>query len=376
MSDQFAQMWKKAKEDFGGKKPSEKILFWTRKSKVNEAAVGLDKALANIDLANLKPLKTARDAFETAKTSYMKTLEAAMKEKGATELSKSKCQNLAATLSKMEDLFERSSVTCKTEALNIAIVMLTTQGGVPEHDFVADEGRRLLSKKRDLKRDLSRINDETFRAGEISNVPALRKRFLEDKIQFEAIKTRVLPEIKKYCEIFDAKTFKDLPCSPELYAKGSHLSDLHVYYQEFNESDLPTHIAELERATSMLNEKHIKEFDRARQGIGDLVKNRAIAVVLNNLESPINNRAEEVNKEIKICTNGLMRHLNTLKTVAIFIGVDSKPIDSIVANLAKQQSKPFVGDRATGEDVRKRLSAIDKGMSDAIRPFKKFKFPS
>jgi len=172
------------------------------------------------------------------------------------------------------------------------------------------------------------------------------------------------------------KTFKELPCSPELNDKDSHLFALHVYYQEVNESDLPTHIAALEMAALLMNQRHIDEFDRARQGIGDLVKNRAIAVVLNNLESPINNRAEEVNKEIKICTNGLMRHLNTLKTVAIFIGVDSKPIDSIVANLAKQQSKPFVGDRATGEDVRKRLSVISKGMGEAIQPIKKFKFPS
>ena len=282
MSDQFAQMWKKAKEEFGGKKPSEKILFFIRKSSgVGKAAIGLDKALANIDVANLTPLTTAKTAFQTAKTSYMKTLDAATKEKGATDESKRKCRKLADTLSDMADTFERSSVDRKTDALNVAIVKLTTQGGVPEHAFVAKDGTLLLSKKRDLKRDLKKINDETWRTGEISNIPRLREGFLEHKKQCEAIKTRVLPEIMKYCKSFGVATFKDLPCSPELKANGSHLSDLHNYYKAFKESDLSAHIATLELATSKLNERHIKAFDRARQGIGDLAKNRAIAAVFN-----------------------------------------------------------------------------------------------
>ena len=390
MSDQFAQMWKKAKEEFGGKKPSEKILFFIRKSSgVGKAAIGLDKALANIDVANLTPLTTAKTAFQTAKTSYMKTLDAATKEKGATDESKRKCKKLAETLSNMADIFEQSSVDCKTEALNVAILKLTTQGGVPEHDFVANDGMLLLSKKRDLKRDLKKINNETWRTGEISNIPRLREGFLEHKKQFEAIKTRVLPEIMKYCKSFGVATFKDLPCSPELKANGSHLSHLHNYYKAFKESDLPTHIAALELAELMMHERHIKEFDETKEKqikkfderkkeLSTLLKNDTMNAALEKETSLTQLQANKVNGLTHVFGNRLLDNLEELQDFFKLLGADSELIAKYTAHIVKLQASPLRGGDygASGRTVREKLSQFGLVINNAIHQLKKAEIPS
>ena len=364
MPDQFAQMWKKAKEDFGGKKPSEKILLWTRKSGVREAAIGLDKALANIDLANLKPLKTARNAFEKAKTSYMKTLEAAMKEKGATDLSKSKCQNLAATLSKMEDIFEQSSVDCKSHALDAAIVKLTTQKKVPEDT--------------DVNYFLHVLNNHTVidvSVGSFKTLHEWAQGFKQAKKLAEAIKTLVLPEIDKYCKSFGVKTFKDLPCDKTLKEEGSRLANLHKLYQTVTDGDLETIIAATQVNATIRHKKANDDFNAYRKTIIDLMNNDKLNRAIRSEEKPIGDSFKEVNKALDVYINGLRRQLELLKPHAQQLSLDNGPILTLIETLDEQKRKPFES-QTTGEDVRKWLSGISKGMGEAIKPFEKFKFPS
>ena len=359
MPDQFAQMWKKAKEEFEGKKPGEKILFWTRKSGVRETAIGLDKALANIDLANLKPLGTALDAFEFAKETYIKTLDAAMKEKGATVRSKSQCQKLADTLKQMKKAFEQSSDDCKKVALNKAIKKLVTKKGVPE-DNVIDNCLFWFQK------------------GSITSTPSLPFATMhkialvakEAKKQAEAIKKLVLPEIKKYCDIFDKSKWEDLPCDQELKDERSRLANLYKLYRQVNEGDIDTIIAATEVNATIWHKKGIDDFNAYRKTIIDLMNNDELSRATQSKEKLIGDSFKEVNKALDVYVDGLHQQLQTLKAHALQIGVDNGPILALVENLNKHKS--FVS-QTPGEDVRKWLSAISQGMGAAIKPLENFK---
>jgi len=101
----------------------------------------------------------------------------------------------------------------------------------------------------------------------------------------------------------------------------------------------------------------------------DKILNKAIQAE----EKPIGDSFKEVNKALDVSIDGLHPRLQTLKAHALQLSVNYKPINDLVDNLNKH--KPFVS-QTTGEDVRKLLSVISKGMGEAIQPIKKFKFPS
>jgi len=175
------------------------------------------------------------------------------------------------------------------------------------------------------------------------------------------------------------KTFKELPCSPELKNKDSHLFALHVYYQEFNESDLPTHIAALKVAALLMNQRHIDEFDRAKQDFSALLKTEAIAAALKNKGRLTGRQVEGVNNSIQRFANSLVGYLEGLDNISTFLGVDTKPIvklSTYVQGLRDNSLRSWGEDVASGEDVRKKLLNLEKVISTAIQPFEKFKFPS
>ena len=371
--DTFASLWNNAKTTFGQesegrKKPSEKALGFFRKSTgLAKAAADLDKALAGVEPENLqKAAEAALAAFEAAKTAYLKTLTTALKREAESPAYTTACRNLENTLNEMPKLFQSNREARVREVLDKKLSELLKKGVLDSKSLKRSDWLEDIQGK--SKAALSAIKSGTLPKGK--DLEILKASFTAAKQELLGFETNVVPVVNKYCQMFGVTKVERLPSSPDVSGPGSQLSNMYAYYKEFKKADIQSVIDAWEEATSRLTVKKVAAVEKARDSLVKVFNDKAIQEATNRARGLINERDRGVNRVIAAVVDQLLPYLADLKEHAKKVDVDFKPIDTLVANLKKQQKSGFDGTTTTGYDVLEWFGNTSRGMRNALKPFK------
>jgi hypothetical protein len=375
--NKFETLWNNAKTTFGQqsegrKKPSEKALGFFRKSSgLAKAATGLDKALAGIEPEALqKSAVAALAAFRAAKTAYLRTLTTALEREAESPAYRTACRNLETTLNQMPGIFESTYNTKIREVLDKKLTDLLRKG-VLDKASLERANEWLADNKFASKKLVAMIHNGTLPMGK--DLEILKASFKAAKQELLAFETNVVPMVSRYCQMFGVTKVEKLPSSPEVSGPASQLYGMYWYYIDFTKGQGPriqSLIDEWEEAKSKLTAKKVAAFEKAGGVLMEVSKLKAIQEAQGRALGLINDRDRGVNNVIEPVVDKLLPHLADLREHAKKIDVDFKPIDTLVANLKKQQKSGFDGTKTTGYDVLEWFGNTSKGMRNALKPFK------
>ena len=375
--NKFETLWNNAKTTFGQesegrKKPSDKTLGFFRKSSgLAKAAAGLDKALAGIEPEALqKSAVAALAAFGAAKTAYLKTLTTAIEREAESPAYRTACRNLERTLNQMPGLFESNRKSRIREVLDKKLRDLLKKG-VLDKASVERANEWLADNKFASKKLIAMIGNGTLPKGK--DLEILKASFKAAKQELLAFETNVVPVVNRYCQMFGVTKVEKLPSSPEVSGPGSQLYGMYAYYRDFTEKDgtrIQSLIDQWEEAKSQVTAKKVAAFEKAGEFLVKISNHKAIQEAKGRALGLINDRDRGVNNVIEAVVDKLLPHLADLKEHAKKIDVDFKPIDTLVANLKKQQKSGFDGTTTTGYDVLEWFGNTSRGMRNALKPFK------
>ena len=201
----------------------------------------------------------------------------------------------------------------------------------------------------------------------------LKASFKAAKQELLAFETNVVPVVNRYCQMFGVTKVEKLPSSPEVSGPGSQLYGMYAYYRDFTEKDgtrIQSLIDQWEGSKSQLTAKKVAAFEKAGEFLVKISNHKAIQEAKGRALGLINDRDRGVNNVIEAVVDKLLPHLADLKEHAKKIDVDFKPIDTLVANLKKQQKSGFDGTKTNGADVLEWFGNTSRGMRNALKPFK------
>jgi len=372
--NKFETLWNDAKTTFGQesegrKKPSEKALGFFRKSSgLAKAAAGLDKALAGIEPEALqKSAVAALAAFGAAKTAYLKTLTTALEREAESPAYRTACRNLERTLNQMPGLFESNHKTRIQEVLDKKLRDILKKG-VLDKASLERANEWLADNKYESKKLQAMIGNGTLPKGK--DLEILKASFKAAKQELLAFETNVDPVVNKYLKMFGVQTVMGLPSSREVNAQ---LLPMYSYYIDFTKGQgtrIQSLIDQWEEAKSKLTAKKVAAFEKAGKSLVKISNHKAIQEAKGRALGLINERDRGVNDVIEAVVDKLLPHLADLKEHAKKVDVDFKPIDTLVANLKKQQKSGFDGTKTTGYDVLEWFGNTSRGMSNALKPFR------
>jgi hypothetical protein len=229
----------------------------------------------------------------------------------------------------------------------------------------------LADNKFASKKLVAMIRNGTLPMGK--DLEILKASFKAAKQELLAFETNVVPMVNKYCQMFGVTDVRKLSSSPDVSGPASQLYGMYSYYIDFTKGQGPriqSLIDEWEEAKSKLTAKKVAAFEKAGESLVKISNHKAIQEAKGRAMGLINERDRGVNRVIAAVVDKLLPHLADLKEHAKKIDVDFKPIDSLVANLKKQQESGFDGEKTMGYDVLEWFGNTSRGMRNAIKPFK------